>query len=47
MLKGPEKRICPLCQKLQKGWGKDIKASDLFSGLEVTRHPESSSVSVE
>lgn len=47
VLKGSEKRICLLCQKLQKGWGKDTKGSDLFSGLEFTSYPESSSISVE
>lgn len=33
VLKGSEKRISLLCQKLQKGWGEDTKGSDLFSGL--------------
>ena len=47
VLKGSEKIICLLCQKLQKVWGEDIKGSDLFSGLEFTSYLESSSISVE
>lgn len=47
VLKGSQKRICPLCPKLQKGWGEDLKGSDLFSGLEFTSYPEGSSISVE
>lgn len=47
VLKRSEKRICSLCQKPQKGWGEDIKGSDLFSGLEFTSYPESSNISAE